>query len=42
MGVYTGSQILLQAVAEIRATDIVVALARLSDERAQAKPSAQA
>ncbi len=34
---YTGSQILLQAVAEIRTTNIVVALARLSDERAQAQ-----
>jgi MFS superfamily sulfate permease-like transporter len=34
---YTGSRILLQAVAEIRATNIVVAVARLSDERAQAQ-----
>ena len=32
---YTGSQILLRAVAELAAMDIVVALARLSDERAQ-------
>jgi MFS superfamily sulfate permease-like transporter len=32
---YTGSQILLRAVAELAAKDIVVALARLSDERAQ-------
>ena len=32
---YTGSQILLRAVAELAAMDIVVALARLSDARAQ-------
>jgi sulfate permease, SulP family len=34
---YTGSQILRRAVAELGATNIVVALARLSDERAQAQ-----
>jgi MFS superfamily sulfate permease-like transporter len=34
---YTGSQILLRTVAELVATDIIVALARLSDERAQAQ-----
>jgi len=34
---YTGSQILRRAVAELGATGIVVALARLSDERAQAQ-----
>jgi sulfate permease, SulP family len=34
---YTGSQILLRTVAELVATDIIIALARLSDERAQAQ-----
>ena len=34
---YTGAQILLRAVTELKATNIVVALARLSDERAQAQ-----
>ncbi|MDB5402969.1 MAG: SulP family inorganic anion transporter [Rhodopila sp.] len=33
---YTGAQILRRVVTELRATNIVVALARLSDERAQA------
>jgi SulP family sulfate permease len=33
---YTGSQVLLDAVAELRARGIEVAIARLSDERAQA------
>jgi SulP family sulfate permease len=34
---YTGSQILRRAIAELGAMDIIVALARLSDERAQAQ-----
>jgi hypothetical protein len=34
---YTGSQILRRAIAELRAMNIIVALARLSDERAQAQ-----
>ena len=34
---YTGSQILRRAIAEIGAMNIIVALARLSDERAQAQ-----
>ncbi len=34
---YTGAQILRRVVTELRATNIVVALARLSDERAQAQ-----
>jgi sulfate permease, SulP family len=34
---YTGSQIFRRAIAELRAMDIIVALARLSDERARAQ-----
>jgi SulP family sulfate permease len=34
---YTGAQILRRVLTELRATNIVVALARLSDERAQAQ-----
>jgi MFS superfamily sulfate permease-like transporter len=36
---YTGSQILQQTIAELRARSIDVAIARLSDERAQAQAS---
>jgi SulP family sulfate permease len=34
---YTGSQILSRAITELRARNIVVAIARLSDNRAQAQ-----